>query len=72
MPALDYRRDCRLLRPLLRFSKAELAAVCEALGQGWAEDPTNQSDVYERNRVRKQLDRLPPEEAEAMDRNNFV
>lgn len=68
MPALDYRRDCRLLRPLLGFAKSELAALCRALGQAWVEDPSNLSDAFERNRVRKRLERLPEAEAAAMDR----
>lgn len=69
MPALDYRRDCRLLRPLLGFAKADLTALCRALGQEWLEDPSNVSDAFERNRVRKRLDRLPAAEAAAMDRS---
>ncbi len=68
MPALDARRDCRLLRPLLGFAKADLMALCRALGQAWVEDPSNLSDAFERNRVRKRLDRLPEAEAAAMDR----
>lgn len=68
MPALDYRRDCRLLRPLLGFAKADLSALCRALGQEWVEDPSNVSDAFERNRVRKRLDRMPAVEAVAMDR----
>lgn len=68
MPALDYRRDCRLLRPLLGFAKAELIALCRALGQEWVEDPSNHSDAFERNRVRRRLERLSVSEAAAIDR----
>ena len=43
-----------LVRPLLRFSKAQLAATCEAAGVTWSEDPTN-TDVTltPRNAVRR-------------------
>ena len=66
MAAMDFRRECRLLRPLLGFEKTELTAFCEALGQSWIEDPSNASDVFERNRVRKHLGRLPGAEVAAM------
>ena len=66
MAAMDFRHDCRLLRPLLGFEKTDLTALCEALAQTWTEDPSNASDVYERNRVRKQLGRLPRAEVAAM------
>lgn len=68
MPALDYRRDCRLLRPLLGFAKSDLADFCRALGQTWVEDPSNLSEAFERNRVRRRLERLPEAEAAALDR----
>ncbi len=55
MAALDWRRHCRLLRPLLGFEKADLVAIDRSLGQPWVEDPTNASDLYERNRMRKRL-----------------
>lgn len=66
MAAMDFRPDCRLLRPLLGFEKADLVALCEALGQAWVEDPSNASDAFERNRVRKHLNRLPGGEVAAM------
>ena len=67
MAALDYRRDFRLLRPLLGFEKAELTAVCVALAQPWVEDPSNASDLYERNRVRKRLASVPEGGLRALD-----
>lgn len=66
MAAMDFRRECRLMRPLLGFEKAELTALCEALEQPWIEDPSNASDLYERNRMRKTLARLPTAEVAAM------
>jgi tRNA(Ile)-lysidine synthase len=66
MAAMDFRRDCRLLRPLLGFEKSDLTAVCEALDQAWIEDPSNASDLFERNRMRKSLGRLPSAEVAAM------
>lgn len=67
MAALDARRDVRVLRPLLGFEKAELEAFCRALGQPWIEDPSNASDAFERNRVRKRLATLPKERLAALD-----
>lgn len=66
MAAMDYRRACRLLRPLLEFEKSDLVAVCRALGQGWVEDPSNASDAFERNRVRKSLVRMSAAELAAI------
>jgi len=56
MAAVSYRVQVRVLRPLLNISKTQLQSVCLALGQNWVSDPTNQSDKYERNRVRKGLE----------------
>lgn len=44
-----------LLRPFLSFPKSRLRATLQACGWLWAEDPTNATDKYQRNRVRAQL-----------------
>ncbi|WCJ42480.1 tRNA(Ile)-lysidine synthase [Euphorbia peplus] len=44
-----------LVRPLLDFSKEDMYKVCQAGGHDWVEDPTNQSPVYARNRIRLSL-----------------
>ncbi|KAL3692188.1 hypothetical protein R1sor_005839 [Riccia sorocarpa] len=56
-PALS--DNCRpllvLIRPLLRFTKRELYAVCQESSQAWVEDPTNTNLAFTRNRIRKEL-----------------
>jgi len=42
----------RLARPCLDLPKARLVATLEQRGIAWIEDPSNQSPVYERTRVR--------------------
>ncbi len=44
--------DGRLVRPLLTVTREETAAHCLARGLGWVEDPTNDSGLYARGRVR--------------------
>ncbi|ELI6442852.1 tRNA lysidine(34) synthetase TilS, partial [Aeromonas salmonicida subsp. salmonicida] len=44
-----------LLRPLLEFSRAELAEVAATLPFGWVEDESNQDVSYDRNFLRQQL-----------------
>ncbi|MGI8715440.1 MAG: hypoxanthine phosphoribosyltransferase [Solirubrobacteraceae bacterium] len=48
-------RDGRVIRPLLRFSRADTGAYCAARGLQWREDETNASGVYARGRVRHEL-----------------
>jgi len=51
----------RIVRPLLKVSKVRLRATLEQRGIGWIEDPSNQSPVFERTRLRAaraQLDAL--------------
>ena len=48
-------RDERLVRPLLSVTREETAEHCRARGLTWAEDATNASDLYARNRVRHEL-----------------
>ncbi|KAL1832616.1 hypothetical protein ACET3Z_002267 [Daucus carota] len=44
-----------LVRPLLNFTKDDMYKICQGDNQVWVEDPTNQSQVYVRNRIRKSL-----------------
>ncbi len=45
-------------RPLLHFSKAEIRLYAHENRLEWVEDSTNQTDVYLRNRLRRQIGRL--------------
>jgi tRNA(Ile)-lysidine synthase len=45
----------RIVRPLLRVSRAEIEAYLNALGQSWREDSSNRDPAFTRNRVRHQL-----------------
>ncbi|HEU4906197.1 MAG TPA: tRNA lysidine(34) synthetase TilS [Solirubrobacterales bacterium] len=47
--------DGRLVRPLLRFTRAETTEYCEQRGLGWRDDPSNDEGAYARNRVRHGL-----------------
>jgi tRNA(Ile)-lysidine synthase len=49
------RASLRLVRPLLGLSRARLRATLDARGIAWFEDPSNQSPVFERTRVRTSL-----------------
>jgi tRNA(Ile)-lysidine synthase len=48
-------RDGKLVRPLLRFTRAQTTAYCEERGLEWRDDPTNAEASYARNRVRHRL-----------------
>jgi tRNA(Ile)-lysidine synthase len=48
-------REGRLVRPLLRITRAQTAEHCRDRGLGWREDDSNASRAYARNRVRHQL-----------------
>lgn len=50
-----------LLRPFLGFTKARLAATCEARGWPFAEDPSNSDTAYARTRTRALLPVLAAE-----------
>jgi tRNA(Ile)-lysidine synthase len=45
----------RLVRPLLRFTRAQTASYCAERGLSWREDETNMSDAYARGRIRASL-----------------
>ncbi|KAL7259959.1 hypothetical protein ACSBR1_005761 [Camellia fascicularis] len=47
-----------LVRPLLELSKEDMYKICQAGNQEWVEDPTNQSPLFARNRIRMALKSL--------------
>ena len=49
------RRDGRLVRPLLPFTRTETTAYCEQRGLAWRDDPSNVEATFARNRVRNGL-----------------
>jgi tRNA(Ile)-lysidine synthase len=57
------RVACRVLRPLLDFSRARLAAFLDAAGQTWLDDPSNRNSTFLRVRLRADLDAVAPREA---------
>lgn len=56
-------RRGRIIRPLLPFTRAEIAAYARAAGAAFREDPTNIALTYARNRIRHVV--LPALEASA-------
>jgi tRNA(Ile)-lysidine synthase len=50
--------DGRIVRPLLRLSRADLEVYARARGLAWREDASNASPDYARNRLRNWLPRL--------------
>lgn len=54
-PVWPEMKDTWLIRPLLRWSKKEMVDYCLDNSLKWVEDPSNQSDKYERNRARKDI-----------------
>ena len=69
MRASVRRNEVILLRPLLVRPKADLIATCEALGQAWINDPSNQDQKYSRVRLRNLLEALA---AEGLDRDRLL
>ncbi len=63
------RKDVRILRPLLRVTKADLIATCEEKGQVWINDPSNSSDASARVRLRKIMAAL---EQEGLSRDRLL
>ncbi|KAL5143021.1 tRNA(Ile)-lysidine synthase [Glycine soja] len=47
-----------VVRPLLEFSKEDMYKICQGGSENWVEDPTNQSPLYVRNRIRMVLNNL--------------
>ncbi|WOL09314.1 hypothetical protein Cni_G18067 [Canna indica] len=50
-----------LVRPMLEFTKDDMYNICKGAKQEWVEDPTNQSQVFTRNRIRSSLRSLSSE-----------
>jgi tRNA(Ile)-lysidine synthase len=48
-------RDGRLIRPLLRVTREQTAAYCQARGLAWRDDESNEDERYARTRVRNGL-----------------
>ncbi len=59
MASIVERGACRLLRPLLGFPRARLAAVLDAADQAWIDDPSNRNPAFLRVRWRGVLDAAP-------------
>jgi tRNA(Ile)-lysidine synthase len=49
------RRDGKLVRPLLSFTREQTTAYCRERGLAWRDDPSNAEGSYARNRVRHGL-----------------
>ncbi|XP_057969741.1 uncharacterized protein LOC131158849 isoform X2 [Malania oleifera] len=49
-----------LVRPLLEFSKEDMYKICQGANLEWVEDPSNQSQLFARNRIRMSLRNLSP------------
>ncbi len=60
MPGQSFRREVELLRPLLAFSRERIIATNNFFGQEWVEDPSNQSEVFQRVKWRKFMPALKP------------
>lgn len=56
MGAIVERSHVRVLRPLLSFPRARLAATVVAHGLDWVDDPSNDVEDYARVRIRRALD----------------
>jgi tRNA(Ile)-lysidine synthase len=65
MSAIRELSDCRVLRPLLGFSKHRLVALLQAEAQPFIADPSNRNPAFERSRLRD-LKPGSPDEAEAL------
>lgn len=59
---------CRLVRPLLTFPRARLAALLAEDRQAFLEDPSNRSAAYARSRLRFALDAVSVDQAIAASR----
>jgi tRNA(Ile)-lysidine synthase len=54
-------REGRVIRPLLEITRADTTAYCRARGLRYADDPSNDTPAYTRNRIRNEvLPALPP------------
>ena len=55
--------DSDVVRPLLHMTKSEIVAYANEHGLAWHEDSTNTSDVYLRNRLRRNMSHLSHDDA---------
>lgn len=58
----NFYNDIEILRPLSYFKKRDLIAYLKTKSASWIEDPSNESDHYERNRVRKIISSMSDQE----------
>jgi tRNA(Ile)-lysidine synthase len=58
MAGIVEKSHMRLLRPLLSIPKARLRVTLKAASQLWLEDPSNESEAFERVRIRNSLPEL--------------
>lgn len=54
-PVRELAPGLTLVRPLLGVTKAQLVATLTAMGQDWIEDPSNESEMFDRVKVRRLL-----------------
>lgn len=54
--------DSDVIRPLLGMNKQEIIAYATSHSLKWREDSTNASDAYLRNRIRRQVAKLPDDQ----------
>jgi tRNA(Ile)-lysidine synthase len=59
-PAWPEGRGLRLIRPLLAFGRQELREMLRSRNLGWAEDPSNLAERFERVRMRALSARMEP------------
>jgi tRNA(Ile)-lysidine synthase len=55
IPRVSVVEDCRVLRPLLGLSRAELLVYARAAGLEWIEDPANDDRRMDRNFLRHEI-----------------
>lgn len=59
IPFIRYTPNIRIIRPLLHVPKSQIMAWLTEYHIQWLEDPSNATDKYERNRIRKHLATWP-------------
>ena len=69
MAPTSTRSGILVVRPLLDFTKAQLIDVCQAVGQHWLEDPSNESTASTRVRFRQAQELL---EREGLTRHRLL
>jgi len=69
MELVSPRAALQLARPLLGFSKAELIALCQARGQDFIRDPSNDDPRFARTRLRALMGELGQE---GLDREGLL